>query len=61
LRDVFGTMKHSFNTAADNYDFRVNFTREPRILTIQISYVINNYKKERNGSEGRMDFDEGDM
>jgi outer membrane receptor protein involved in Fe transport len=62
VRDVFGTMKHSFTSEGNNFYLYNEFSREPRVVTLQFTYMINNYtKKDRNGGNGSMDFDDGDM
>ena len=62
VRDIFGTMKHSFTSTGVDFYFFNEFRREPRVVTLQLTYILNNYKKkERNGVNGEMDFDEGDI
>ncbi|NOZ46432.1 MAG: TonB-dependent receptor [Chlorobi bacterium] len=60
VRDVFGTMKHSFISSGQNFYLSNEFNREPRVVTLQFSYIINNYKKAmKRGENGGMDFEMG--
>jgi outer membrane cobalamin receptor len=58
LRDVLGTIRN------ENYNYGANFeqhmvrTREPRVLTLTLSYKINNYRNEPNS---RMESEGGGM
>ncbi len=55
IRDIFGTMKYAMNQYASNFEERFEFTREPRVVTLSISYKINNFKKnsrDKNGDNG---------
>ena len=61
LRDVFGTMKFErTSTGVDFYDVYKR-ERESQVLTLTLSYKINNFKMERNGGDGtrEMDYDDG--
>ena len=61
LRDVFGSMKYErISTGADFYDVYKR-ERESQVLTLTLSYKINNFKMERNGGDGtrEMEFDDG--
>jgi outer membrane receptor protein involved in Fe transport len=63
LRDLFGTMKRDFTNVGENFEQHVLMQREPRILTLTLSYRINNYRNEpgeRQGGGGAdMDFGGG--
>ena len=68
-RDIFGSMKFKINSSQvdpNGPDFNTIFKmqREPRVLTLTLSYKINNYKQERSrrGEDGGggMDGDFGD-
>lgn len=62
VRDIFGTMSHTFTSERENFYMNNEFRGEPRVLTLQFTYIINNYKKrERYGERGEMEFDNGDM
>jgi len=55
FRDVFGSMKRDFTNTGDNFTQHVLMVREPRVLTLTLSYKINNYKVDagdRSGGEG---------
>ncbi|MFO7932556.1 MAG: outer membrane beta-barrel family protein [Bacteroidales bacterium] len=64
LRDVFGTVRRDFTSFGDNFEQHVVMTREPRVLTLTLSYRINNYGNEAEnrrggGDGGDMDFGGG--
>ncbi|HDS06923.1 MAG TPA: TonB-dependent receptor [Bacteroides sp.] len=62
LRDVFGTMKRDFTNTGENFEQHVVMMREPRVLTLTLSYRINNYRNEperRGEGGGEMDFGGG--
>jgi len=55
LRDVFNTMGHSFTSESNDFYTYSEFSREGQVLTLSLTYRINNYKekrnKERNGND----------
>jgi outer membrane receptor protein involved in Fe transport len=60
LRDVFGSVKRETFNTGENFNQRMLRTREPRVLTLTLSYKINNYRAESNrrgggGGGGGMD------
>lgn len=58
VRDIFGTMGHDFTSSTGNINVYSNFKREPRVVTLSLSYRINNYKsQERNRGQGGGDPD----
>ncbi|MCF8297210.1 MAG: TonB-dependent receptor, partial [Saprospiraceae bacterium] len=61
VRDIFGTMSHDFITQEAFLYTHTNFGREPRVITLSLSYKINNYKSEKrqgeNGEGMEMDID----
>jgi outer membrane receptor protein involved in Fe transport len=63
VRDLFGSMKHQFTSYGPAFTSSVEFTREPQVLMLSLSYKINNYRQRR--SEGNMNMDadmgEGEM
>jgi len=64
LRDMFGTMKRDFTNVGDNFIQHVVMVREPRVLTLTLSYRINNYRigqddRRGDGGGGEMDFGGG--
>ncbi len=50
LMDIFGTGKFEGTTMGPNFKSYQRFEREPRILTLTLSYKINNYKNDRTDS-----------
>jgi outer membrane receptor protein involved in Fe transport len=61
LMDIFGTGKNEGTTIGPNFKSTYKFEREPRILTLTLSYKINNYKNDRTessreGGSNEMDF-----
>ena len=60
LIDALGTGKYEGTTAGPNFKSYQRFEREPRILTLTLSYKINNYKVDRpdanGGGANEMDF-----
>ena len=64
IRDILGTMKHEFTSYGPGFESYVEFTREPRVVMLSLSYKINNYRQKRG--QGNMDSGmemegEGDM
>lgn len=64
LRDVFGTMK--FERTSSGVDFTDTFKREreSQVVTLTLSYKINNFKMDRNGGgDGvrEMNYDDGEF
>ncbi|MGV8095585.1 MAG: TonB-dependent receptor domain-containing protein [Mangrovibacterium sp.] len=61
LADIFGTGKSEGTTMGPNFRSTYKFEREPRILTLTLSYKINNYKNDRSESsrEGANEMDFG--
>jgi len=60
LMDIFGTGKNEGTTIGPNFKSTYKFEREPRILTLTLSYKLNNYKSERSESrEGTNEMDFG--
>lgn len=64
VRDLFkGGKREMTSTGADFYSYE-NFRREAPVLSLNLSYLINNYKKQKNSenkqeegmSEGEMEF-----
>ena len=47
LMDILGTGKHESTTTGINFKSYNKFKREPRILTLTLTYKINNYKNDR--------------
>ena len=61
VRDVFGTMSHASTYQGDDFYSHYNFDPNTPIITLTLTYKINNYKPDRRGSsEQEMDgMDEG--
>lgn len=51
VRDVLGTMRMKGTSSGDNFKSTFNFSREPRVLMLTLSYKINNYKKSNDNSQ----------
>ncbi len=51
IRDIFGSRAHDFTTQELNLYTHTKFQREPAVVTLSLSYKINNYKAERNQRE----------
>ena len=62
LRDVFGTMKFERTSSGVDFSDRFKRKRESQVVTLTLSYKLNNFKLDR-GSNGNgvreMDFDDG--
>ncbi|MBN2172517.1 MAG: TonB-dependent receptor [Bacteroidales bacterium] len=65
VRDIFSTAKREYITHGASFYSYDYFTREAPVFTINLTYLINNYKKQRNqngdmensgGEGGDMDF-----
>ena len=51
VRDIFGTGHWQGSTIGDGFKSSFKFQREPRVLTLTLSYKINNYKIEKTAPE----------
>ena len=51
VRDVLGTMRMKGTSSGDNFKSTFNFSREPRVLMLTLSYKINNYKKSNDNPQ----------
>jgi len=59
IRDVLGTASRSHKTRGPGFYSYMEFERQPRMLSLTLTYNINNYKIEREGrSENSSDFEE---
>jgi outer membrane receptor protein involved in Fe transport len=59
VQDIFGTMKHEFNTYSETLNNRVRFEREHQVVTLTLSYKLNNFKSQKNkGDESEMNMDD---
>jgi outer membrane receptor protein involved in Fe transport len=59
VSDIFGTMKYDYITTGEGFYSCNNFKRESQIVTLSLSYRINNYKKEKQrDKETEIDFEE---
>ena len=61
LRDAFGSMRFEGLSFGNDFQSRFKMKRESQVLTLTLSYKINNYKMDRSGGDGtrEMDFDGG--
>jgi len=57
LRDIFDSDRHESESITPDFSSYDNFSHEPRVFMIALSYKINNFKKKRGGfeSEGEQD------
>jgi hypothetical protein len=51
VRDLLMTAKREMTSSGAGFYSYDYFKREAPILTLDLSYIINNYKKQRNGRE----------
>ena len=59
VQDIFGTMKHQFSTQSDALNNTVIFEREHQVVTLTLSYKLNNFKNQsRNSEESEMNMDD---
>ena len=61
VRDVFATAQREMITRGENFYSYDLFRREAPIVTFSLSYLINNYKRERNGERQGEGQDNGDF
>jgi hypothetical protein len=61
FRDIFGTVKRDFTNIGENFTQHILMQREPRVVTLTLSYKINNYRDggDRRGGGGGGDMDFG--
>jgi outer membrane receptor protein involved in Fe transport len=61
FRDIFGTVKRDFTNTGENFTQHILMQREPRVVTLTLSYKINNYRDggDRRGGGGGGDMDFG--
>ncbi len=60
IRDIFGTSKREYISKGEGFYSKKVRKRESQIVTLNISYRINNYKKkEKSEEEMEMNFDSG--
>jgi outer membrane receptor protein involved in Fe transport len=59
VQDIFGTMKHEFSTYSSTLNNTVRFEREHQVITLTLSYKLNNFKnKEGKSDESKMNVDD---
>lgn len=61
FRDLFQTAVREMETEGTGFYSHDYFQREAPIITLNLSYIINNYKSKRNGERGENGGDEGEM
>jgi len=61
VRDIFGTWGHENTTFGDNFEQHSMFNPDTPMVTLSLSYKLNNYKAKRNGGDSNSggDMDEG--
>jgi outer membrane receptor protein involved in Fe transport len=58
VRDILSSAKYESTSYGDGFYSYSKFEREAPIVSLNLSYIINNYKKQRNGERGEgMDSD----
>lgn len=61
VRDIFNSMGHVFTRDTDDFYTYSEFSREGQVLTLSVTYRINNYKKKRGQGRGGDDMEGMDM
>ncbi len=51
VQDIFGTMKHEFSTYSQSLNNTMKFEREHQVVTLTLSYKLNNFKAQTRKSE----------
>ncbi|HKJ42159.1 MAG TPA: TonB-dependent receptor [Sunxiuqinia sp.] len=61
MRDLFGTANWRGTSSGPNFNSTYKWQREPRILTLTLSYKINNYKMDKSNQSdtNEVEFDNG--
>lgn len=59
VRDVFATAKREMASTGSGFSSYDYFKREAPIVFLNLSYIINNYKKKSNGNKNGEDSDNG--
>jgi len=59
LRDIFNTMGHSFTSDTQDFYTYSEFTRVGQVVTLSLTYRINNYKEKRKNGRNGDDDSEG--
>jgi outer membrane receptor protein involved in Fe transport len=60
VRDVFASARREMTTSGESFYAYDNYRREAPIVTLNLSYLINNYKKQSDRERG-MENGDGDM
>jgi hypothetical protein len=59
VQDIFGTMRHEFSTFSPNLNNTMRFEREHQVVTLTLSYKLNNFKNQnRKSDETEMNMDD---
>ena len=61
FRDVFGAMRFRFTTDTDNVYSHMEFSREAQVVTLSLTYRLNNFKQKRNSRNGNGNGEDTDM
>lgn len=59
VRDIFGTGKYERESFGDNFKSSFRWKREPRIVSLTMSYKINNFKTDKRNSQRGGDINMG--
>ncbi len=60
FKDIFGTGKHEYTSEGPGFYSKMLFERNPQVLSINLSYKINNYREKKSHNGNGMDYGEGD-
>ena len=52
IRNMFNTMRYNFTAQGTDFASTYDFTREGNIVSITLSYKLNNYSQDRRGRNG---------
>ena len=52
VQDIFGTMRHEFSSNSSGLNSLVRFEREHQVVTLTLSYKLNNFKNQNRNTEG---------
>ncbi|MEZ5083990.1 MAG: TonB-dependent receptor [Bacteroidales bacterium] len=58
-QDMFATAKREMTTSGSGFSSYDNYRREAPIVSLNLSYIINNYKNQKNGERNGEDSDGG--
>jgi outer membrane receptor protein involved in Fe transport len=59
IRDIFGTARWESISSGPGFTSNDTFIGESQVVTLNLTYIINNYKRQRGGMDGNGDMDMG--